>query len=282
MASKNKKETKPIPLFLALIMVFAAFAVMAMFVCYLVMPGETNKDESSVFSLDEMSFIEEESSEPPAPIIVEVKEHMSDADVGDVVKFGMYDQNSNRDDGLEPIEWVVAEKQEEKLLLVSRYALDCKRYNEERTSVEWKNSSLCNWLNGDFANNAFSDEDLENIVADDELGKVFILSSEESARYFQYDSWRVVTPTETAVSNGARTQNDGCFYWLRDSENGYAKYVYSNGKISDGLFAVDYDVVSIRPAIWVSANTETELEDESSNVSDVSEETSVSESSSVS
>lgn len=271
MASKNKKEIKPIPFPLAVVMVLAAFIAMAAFVCYLVVPNGTKTDESSTFSLDEMSFEEEESSEPPPPVIVEVKEHMSDADVGDVVKFGAYDQNANTDDGPEEIEWVVMEKQEEKLLLVSRYALECKSYNDERTDAEWQSSSLCGWLNGDFAKTAFSAEELENIVSTNELGKIFILSAEESARYYEYDSWRATTATETAVSSGARVQNGGCFYWLRDAENAFAKYVYSNGKISDTLFAVDYDIVAVRPAIWVSANTETELEDETSEASASSE-----------
>lgn len=267
MALKNKKEVKPIPFFLALIMVLAAFAAMALFVVYLVVPGGNDSVESSEFSLDTQSFEEVESSEPPPPPVVEVKEHMSDASVGDVVKFGVYDQNGNSDDGLEDIEWIVMEKQEEKLLLISRYVLECQRYNAERVSVEWKNSSLCKWLNGDFAKTAFSDEDIKNIVSDKNIGNVFLLSAEESKKYYQYDSWRVAMPTESAKKNGVRVQNDGCFYWLRDSENGFASYVYSNGRISDSVFAVDYDIVGVRPAIWVSANTETDL-DTSSEVSE--------------
>ncbi len=271
----KKKEIKPFPTFLSVILLLAFLGAMVVFVVYVVTPMGTS-DVSHVDSLGEQSFEAESSIEPPPPSVAEVKEYMSDADVGDVVTFGKYEQNGVSDDGKEPIEWVVLDEDEESLLLISRYCLDCKPYNETRTDVDWNDSTLRAWLNGDFYNNAFSSKEKEGIVVYDEMAqvdgvseaytisisdKVTILSASLAKDYYEYDSWRACAATEYAKANGARVENDYTWWWLRSFEKSSDKsyYVYFNGSIR-GEFTVDYGIVAVRPVIRVSADAEKESE----------------------
>ena len=255
----NKSKAKPLSLVVTIIAALVAIALAASFLIYLL---DTNVQESGNESTEnsyEQSFGEESSLEPPPEEII-VKETMADASVGDAVVFGSYEQNGKSDDGAEKIEWIVLEKQEDKLLLISRYCLDTKPINDTRTDVEWKQSSLCAWLNGDFSE-SFSETELSSIIEVDGV-KVSIPNKAQAEQYYEYDSWRSAEATSAAVNNGARVQNEKTWWWLLDkgeiaSSN---SYVYFNGTIrTDGL-SVDYSSVAVRPIMWVSANAETETE----------------------
>ncbi len=78
------------------------------------------------------------------------------AKVGDIVTFGRYEQDNNTSNGKEPIEWQVLAKEDNKILVISKYALDGKRYNETDTSVTWETCTLRKWLDSDFKNAAFN------------------------------------------------------------------------------------------------------------------------------
>ena len=83
---------------------------------------------------------------------------------GAELTFGEYEQDGNLDNGSEPIEWVVVDKHENMALIVSKYVLDCQPYNTTDEEVTWENSSLRKWLNNDFLNTAFSEEDKKCIL----------------------------------------------------------------------------------------------------------------------
>ena len=86
------------------------------------------------------------------------------AKIGDYVTFGSYEQDNDLKNGSEPIEWqYIADRDGHKLLL-SKYALDCKRYNESKVGITWENCTLRSWLNNDFYNKAFSASDRKKIV----------------------------------------------------------------------------------------------------------------------
>ena len=76
--------------------------------------------------------------------------------VGNSVSFGSYEQDNNPANGKEEIEWIVLDVQGDRSLLISKYALDCKKYNTEWTDGTWESCSLRKWLNSDFLNAAFS------------------------------------------------------------------------------------------------------------------------------
>ena len=264
----KKKEIKPIPIGAAIAMVLIGVALLAVFLVY--MFGESGSGDIQDDVSLEQSFGDGSSIEPP-PVNVEVKETMADAKVGDAVIFGKYEQNG-KTDSTEPIEWIVLEKQSDKLLLISRYALDTMAYDSNGKYTEWNQSTLYNKLNGEFLNGAFSEDEVSKLLpfGDDESEKVSILSVEEAGKYYEYDSWRISAATEYAVSNGARIEDNACWWWLRDKGNiaDSASYVHFNGTIQQKGFAVDYSSVAVRPIIWVSADAETETEEISSVLSE--------------
>ena len=192
------------------------------------------------------------------------------ANVGDTVLFGSYEQDNVTTNGKEDIEWNVLAKECDRLLLISKYTLDCKQYHMEQAGVAWEACSLRQWLNGTFLNDAFSAEEQSLIqdtyVSDDTnpvnatTDKVFLLSINEAEKYFGSDKDRKCVPTEYAKANGAYTDNrytkngvPTCWWWLRSPGilNNAAR-VYSDGSVDYYGNDVDDDSDCVRPAMWVS------------------------------
>lgn len=76
--------------------------------------------------------------------------YAEETQVGDTVMFGQYEQDGNLDNGSEPIAWQVLDVQGGKALLMSRYALDCLPFHDEKTDAVWNQSALNAWLQADF------------------------------------------------------------------------------------------------------------------------------------
>lgn len=191
---------------------------------------------------------------------------------GEYVVFGSYEQDNNQANGKEPIEWLVLERQGNNMLLISRYALDCKQYHSVLKSVTWETSSLHSWLNGTFLNEAFSAEEQmiiqstlvsadKNPTFDTNPGnsstdKIFLQSITEAKSYFTSDSARQVEATKYAKAKGAYIGFDGyAWCWLRspgyDSEK--AAGIMTSGGVDDFGDDVYGDVCgAIRPVMWVS------------------------------
>lgn len=118
--------------------------------------------------------------------------------------FGRYEQDDNQDNGLEPIEWIILDENENEKLLISRYVLDNVPYNNEQKEVTWETCTLRSWLNNDFINNAFSADEQSLITTvnnensdfvveggNNTDDKVFCLSMDEAVKYykFSYDQY---------------------------------------------------------------------------------------------
>ena len=95
--------------------------------------------------------------------------------VGDVITFGEYEQDGNILNGKEPIEWIVADSNDGNYLLISRYILDCKPYDDGSFSgsggaldvekkITYEDSSVRRWLQESFSKEAFSQKEKELIV----------------------------------------------------------------------------------------------------------------------
>ena len=194
----------------------------------------------------------------------------SSVKVGDVISFGTYEQDNNRSDGQEPIEWQVLDVKDGKALLISKYALDYRPYNDRWTAVTWDTCELRRWLNNVFLNAAFGAEDQKRIVlstvtADknsssrsnpgkDTQDKIFCLSIKEAASCFRSDVDRLCLPTDYTLAKGCMTNiYSGACTWLLRSPGYDATYVVqvtSTGKIDDegGLVKTEY---CVRPALWL-------------------------------
>lgn len=204
----------------------------------------------------------------------EVWNKVKSVNVGDVYKFGSYEQDNNKSNGQEDIEWLVLEKDGTKILVVSKYALDCKPYNTSYTDVTWETCTLRKWLNNDFLGSAFSANEKAMIptvtVSADKnpdyntnpgnamQDQVFLLSITEANKYFSSDSARQCKPTDYAVANGAWESDSGnCWWWLRSPGNtrSSAADVDRDGGVSESGVRVDSDDSAVRPALWIDLNS---------------------------
>ncbi|MBQ7568657.1 protein kinase [bacterium] len=196
----------------------------------------------------------------------------------DYVKLGHYPQSDAGDSA--PIEWMVLHKNSRarKMLLISRYGLDCGRYDcGSRSFVyspDWSGCTLRRWLEEEFYQVAFSDEE-RKLIALTKFGRedgftdgrrgsgkggagshVFLLSVAEAEEYFRDDLERCCQPTPYAVSEGAYRGSSGegsGWWWLRSAgtEEGCAACVHDGGAINDRGRDVGETDICIRPALFV-------------------------------
>ena len=185
-------------------------------------------------------------------------EVLEKAEVGDLIIFGEYEQDDNFSNGKESLEWRVLYKDDKKLLVISEYALDTRKYDDSKFGkVDWENCSLRRWTNEKFYNQAFGHIEKLIIQSTDMNDKVFILSQEEAERYFSSDESRQCSRTIYA-SHKSKTGNDESRWWLRDTEyRGNSATItsgaeiYSSGEILNPGDAV-YNELDVRPALWLS------------------------------
>lgn len=217
--------------------------------------------------------------------------NISGVNVGDIIEFGSYEQDNNKNNGSEAIEWYVIDIENDYAILMSVYALDCKNYNDENESVTWETCSLRTWLNNDFYNEAFNADEkciirltsLNNNSNPDSgisggnstQDSVFILSYDEAVTYFNadinasgintYDYHLSCVPTAYAERRGAErydnmrfldsSNNSTCMYWFRTVGSSQNKAVDMYiAFISVSGSDVNYGKHGIRPCVTVNLN----------------------------
>ena len=172
------------------------------------------------------------------------------AKVGDYVKFGRYPQTKEGE--VWPVEWQVLAIENNRVLVISRYGLDAKRF--DGSSNDWEKSEIRKWLNGEFYNSAFSDEEKARIKSFNQ-DNVFLLSKEEAGKYFANSDARKCMPTSYAKAKGALKGENGCGYWLLRSPNANLSCFVFGVNRGGGVFGrynVSYDIGSVRPALWIN------------------------------
>lgn len=195
---------------------------------------------------------------------------LKNAAIGDLVRWGSYEQDNNLENGYEEIEWQVLDIQDGKAFLISKKALDCKQYYPKYTNATWETSTVREFLNGEFWDKAFTEQEKACIPTtnvepgnnpwfrDTDPGpvtqdKVYILSITEVYNYFETDEERQCEPTDYAVANGAikNVVTGNCWWWLRCP--GY--YQYTAAGVFDTVNLRGYDVNgttdAVRPVIWI-------------------------------
>ncbi|MBR0353503.1 MAG: toll/interleukin-1 receptor domain-containing protein [Oscillospiraceae bacterium] len=225
---------------------------------YLLLEGLTYKDSASKLSAIKPQYR---------------KMLFSKAQVGSYIYFGSYEQDNNTANGKEDIEWLVLAKEGDRILVISKYALDCQQANSSFSSVTWETCSLRKWLNGAFLNVAFTVEEQSMIptvtVSADKnpnysaspgnatQDQTFLLSVTEVNQFFSTDEERKCVPTEYAIAQGAWTSNKAderaTWWWLRSPGHmsQYFACVYNGGIIGYGGRDIRSDHIAIRPALWI-------------------------------
>ncbi len=191
-------------------------------------------------------------------------------EVGNTITFGKYEQDNDSSNGQENIEWIVLDKEDNKILVVSKYALETRSFHPVNNDVTWEGCSLRKWLNSMFLNKAFDENERKSILTttvnaeknprfDSEPGndtkdKIFLLSVSEVESYFPNDDDRVVKASVYAMNNVGYVNEDvNWSWWLRTpgSRGRFVSFVNVDGSI----YLEGTDVVSInfmvRPAMWL-------------------------------
>ena len=159
----------------------------------------------------------------------------------------------------ENIRWVMTDIVGNRFLLVSESIIGIQEFNRIDSSLTWKNSFLRKWLNGDFYDKAFSQEEKRLIVQtevpnDSEnprkwekynstKDKVFLLSREELEKYYPNEKDR-----EVFIDSSAYPYTDS--YWVRTpGKRGEDVAVMK----MDGTFGETQcnDEVGVRISVWV-------------------------------
>ena len=205
---------------------------------------------------------------------------------GSLVRFGRYPQDRwpdvsqhVRENALgpgrameAPIEWLVLEKTDTAMLLLSFYGIDSLPYHHECRDISWEECDLRKWLNDRFQSTAFTPEEQRRIIIGDPAGeasgnrqdsgaeiirdRIFCLSREEAERYFRDDASRICEPSEYAIRKGAFFDEKpiSCYWWLRSQgkTRSRAVSVTAAGSLHYDGDSVEMGGNAVRPALWIS------------------------------
>ena len=199
--------------------------------------------------------------------------HAEEIAEGDSVYFGRYEQDDSIE-SREPIEWIVLEVKDDKALLISKRGLDYVSFAEDAND-SWVSCSLRSWLNEDFYNLAFLEEEQSAIVQtrvpnDSSQGKeewkpeslpetkdkIFLLSYQEIMNYFANESSRQALDTPYAASKGdvfrivTNVAIKEAGWWSRSpgESNGERCFVETDGTIRSKS---DTEKSTVRPVLWL-------------------------------
>ena len=192
----------------------------------------------------------------------------SNVEVGNVILFGTYEQDNKSANGKEPIEWHALAKKDNKMLVISKKALDCKPFNTVLVDATWENCSLREWLNKDFLKTAFSqhEQDLiqstsvSNYLGNTTTDKLFLLNKTEVENHLKFSD-RKCAPTAYAIAHGAFTgvmsEKNGektCFWWLRSQgiNSSTACSCLNDGYFLNTGHSVNREDICVRPAMWIT------------------------------
>ena len=213
----------------------------------------------------------------------------------ETVTFGNYWQeklNSNHtvdgylvpseEDNKSPIKWRVLKKNEDGTAIVmTDKIIESRPFNIKEGAVTWEESTLRNWLNTYFYDEAFSEEEKEAIKlstvtnedpgANDTEDYIYLLSESEirdESFSLSEDMDRKVVATEYAEHNLMRSANEYQMWWLRSS--GMVSATYSHGShgnkynkevvIRTGMISTtglknELDGIGVRPVICIDLSS---------------------------
>lgn len=175
---------------------------------------------------------------------------LSRAEVGDYVLFGSYEQDNKASNGKENIEWLVLDKEEDSMLVISRYALDFQEYDTVPKKGGFISGDyVYSWMNHTFKSNAFNPEE-EKLIK----GGINLLHVGNINKYFASDRERMCKGTAYCYAQGAKKGVAGnCWWWLHSygKEDNFAAYVRDDGTVAEYRYYVHVYGDAVRPAMEI-------------------------------
>ncbi len=198
---------------------------------------------------------------------------LSDLHVGSTFTMGLYEQDGI-ENGPEEIEWIVLAVDGSKALVISRYALDSRPFNDTFADITWKDCSLRKWLNNVFYETAFSkaqqnlirlsetpahrNPEYATLSGEDTADYVYLLSLTEVEIYLSNTPYAscMVTPYGIQKKAYIATAQGECWWWCRTPGNDtiFASGVNPLGVVSTRGNNVNYIHAAVRPAMWININ----------------------------
>ena len=176
---------------------------------------------------------------------------------GDEILFGKFVQDDNQKGNATSIKWIVIKKNQDSILLLSKYCLTNMQWHNTDSNLSWEKSLLRDWLNNTFMNMAFNIDERKVILRyrtnNGIYDNVFVLNSEEVNAISKKD-YRICSPTEYA-RQALYTSDFFCYWWLRsittESGKNRIQFVNSNGEIPGYGKNPTIDFYGVRPAILI-------------------------------
>ena len=189
-----------------------------------------------------------------------------------VVTFGNYFQDASGN-AKKPLDWIVLDEKEGYSLLLTKdvvYSMGWVRDGVE--GLTWAETDLRKWLDEDFYNAAFSENEKNNMAVfnatqpqnpryntpagEATVDYVSLLSYQELIKYMPTEFERKTKPTAYAVANGNYVNTDGdSAWWLRSPgpESNIPEHLATWGNLGARTHYVNDYIIGVRPAIWVNS-----------------------------
>ena len=189
-----------------------------------------------------------------------------------IINGSKYHKTENNYFKYEPIKWRVLHYENSEAFLLADAILDSQPYHSENEEIDWEKSSIRAWLNNEFINKAFSNEEnkaintVELINKDNSKygtqggkntsDKLFLLSlsevdeTEESKEYGFWDK-------KTRKCKYDNLSEETYFWWLRSPGNSShdAAGVYYYGWVFGYGYDVQEPAGGIRPALYLNLSS---------------------------
>ncbi|WP_406037582.1 DUF6273 domain-containing protein [Succinimonas sp.] len=174
-----------------------------------------------------------------------------------------------------PLEWLALRREGNRVLAVTRYAIDYKRYND-RDIAGWRDCSLRRWLNSDFIAMTFSDTEAKMLrethcpgtenpgtwdpERDATEDRVFLMSEDEARNWFRGHAVRECFATPYAMFKSKFASQHitqilpagSCLWFLRQTRTSSCLMAKSApGKVIVESFGSSNYSCFVRPAMWI-------------------------------
>lgn len=214
-----------------------------------------------------------------------LKYQFIDKNIYDSIFFGNYDQDGDIQNGKEPVEWIVLENDKEKheAILISKYILECLRFNGFSEPVTWEKSSLRKYLNEELINEFFDKDELNCVLdsynsnpenaynsaysGEDTIDKLYIPSIEDMYKYFTnvslsvYERYqellkqnisRISFVTPHAMNNGVRIMGMGKKYptsgnYILRTKAPYGERIWYSDVVEKNFISFVSEIGEIKP-----------------------------------
>ncbi|MDO5564456.1 MAG: DUF6273 domain-containing protein [Eubacteriales bacterium] len=173
-------------------------------------------------------------------------------------------------------EWIIIEKDKDKIKLLSKNIIKTKPFNNTRDLITWKESNLRQYLNTEFYEEYFDEEEKKRIIemelshhnsvayaTESDIAKEYIINVKDKVTLLSYNEiynnpiyklFLKSKGTKKAYSEGLYIDNVAYgYYWLRDTGSFFhnAMFVDDNGEINKSGYYVDTQTIGVRPIIYI-------------------------------